>query len=724
MSDDSASSPSPTTAPYLVINSTLPQTRFDVCWLESVNGGQAWSKLVGCALAIYCWSLSSKKSLWNVLLVHAVTGMLGTLIEDGWVAAANCGFQRPGVVSAASWMLLANEVNWILHESMTVYYSYIKTKVVIRSPHIDSLLHKALCLLFLFFAGARLNIGRLRYSANLLSDPDIELAHNFAFLIWGLADLVLMVLLVLNVLDYAAGRSRSRSRQSRQHRPTTAATTTTTLQQGEFVLKTLLNSSIPRFAVIFANTLLICLVNFVAHYADHAAIGYLTLQNVSKFAWMVKGSYTTLLLLDILMTRFLLFAAGTAGTAGERSLTAVGGEEEDGVRLEAVGSAAARRGAALRSPGGEEKLSSGGGGGGSTGSRPTVILMPPPGAAAGLAAGGAATRNPSVRRLDEARGEAGNGGIGAARGRARAGSAAAAPLLVPIVGAPAADPAAAVRSPGLSSASGGGEVGESEGGDDAWWTPAGPVVGFAKNGGGSGGGGGERGALRRGGNERPAATAALAAPRMRVEEASQPSSAQHQQLARRVLDPLCSGVTLVLVVVYFISSPEPRTLWRAPWKPWEVTVEVGERIKEDTSNRAGVQKASSDGKTNNAIFKQNQYGEPFDQHEVAATRAAGQLISAEGNRMIQHKVGEMGLNDYLKQCEEGVPSALDWQPQVERHINNQIQSPAEQSRRAIEYEYGNPQNKPMGAKAGGGSAKGKGGESGRRERSRRRRSQR
>ncbi|KAI9326145.1 hypothetical protein DFJ73DRAFT_177437 [Zopfochytrium polystomum] len=222
------------------------------------------------------------------------------------------------------------------------------------------------------FMAARLNIGRLRYAANRLMDSNIELAHNYAFLIWGSADLILMVLLALNVLEYASQKSNP------------------ALQQGQFVLRTLLNSSIPRFAVIFINTLLICVVNFVVHYSNHDAIDYLTLQNVSKFAWMVKGSYTTLLLLDILMTRFLLYAtpSGPAESEPRQSVSV------NGVPMEAMDGCAPygmqQQQQSARGVGGV-------GGGPDDGKlggvprRPTVILMPPLPA---LSPGATATENP------------------------------------------------------------------------------------------------------------------------------------------------------------------------------------------------------------------------------------------------------------------------------------------------------------------------------------------
>ncbi|KAI9337712.1 hypothetical protein DFJ73DRAFT_950675 [Zopfochytrium polystomum] len=115
-----------------------------------------------------------------------------------------------------------------------------------------------------------------------------------------------------------------------------------------------------------------------------------------------------------------------------------------------------------------------------------------------------------------------------------------------------------------------------------------------------------------------------------------------------------------------------------------VTVKVGEKIKAQVNTRADVEKASTDGKTYNAVYKKYRLGESVGPHEVDATRKAGQLIAAQGKRMIQHKVGEMGLNEYLKQASKDPAAKKAYQkvddnlvkrlgkPKLSDHINKQI----------------------------------------------------
>ncbi|KAI9337717.1 hypothetical protein DFJ73DRAFT_763346 [Zopfochytrium polystomum] len=174
-----------------------------------------------------------------------------------------------------------------------------------------------------------------------------------------------------------------------------------------------------------------------------------------------------------------------------------------------------------------------------------------------------------------------------------------------------------------------------------------------------------------------------------------------QQLARRLLDAVYFAVTLLLVLNALVAvgvhgaktkkgtsyaASSSRRLEGPVETVGGVTVQVGEKIKVQTNTRADVQKASTDGKTDNAIYKENRRGAPLGQHEVAATRAANQLISAEGNRMIQHKVGEMGLNDYLKQASKDPAAKKAYQrtglnpltkvgrPKLSDHINDQVQA--------------------------------------------------
>ncbi|KAI9324718.1 hypothetical protein DFJ73DRAFT_966177 [Zopfochytrium polystomum] len=253
------------------------QQPFDVCWVGPLNSGLYWSTAVGCTLILYCFSFSARQTLWVVLLAHAVAGLAAVLLETAWLAAVNCDYPAP------AWVLGVNEVNWAVHNSAAVLYSYYKTSVILRSVAVQRTVRFLLSALLLAYLTTRGNIAWLRVEANQLWNDDIHLAHTFAFAIWGIADVGLMILLVLCVLDYVGdGGNRQKN--------------------GVFMVKTLLQSSIPRFAVIFINTLMLSIESLLAKVADSPR-----LEAAGLVAGMIKGTYPILLLLDILTTRFLLY---------------------------------------------------------------------------------------------------------------------------------------------------------------------------------------------------------------------------------------------------------------------------------------------------------------------------------------------------------------------------------------------------------------------------------
>ncbi|KAI9349319.1 hypothetical protein DFJ73DRAFT_760680 [Zopfochytrium polystomum] len=298
-----------TSSKSLVIGGPLPQVRFDICWLETLGGGPQWCKLIGCALIIYTWLFVPKKSLWNVLLAHGLGGLLGTLLEGVWAAAANCRLLTPKTASPYAWILLLNETNWIAHEAAVVAYSYIKTSIVLRSPRVRAAVNYFLAATFVLFVALRINIGRLRFQNNNPNGTDVTAAHSPVFALWLAADAVLMYLLARNVHDHIQKKIFADA-------------------SSYAVVRTLLSSSLPRFAVIFVNNAAIALLHFVALAPNLGTQGTLTVSNFSKFASTVKGTYPVLLLLDILMTRFLLYANQSegGGDGGDSGSAAAPGE--------------------------------------------------------------------------------------------------------------------------------------------------------------------------------------------------------------------------------------------------------------------------------------------------------------------------------------------------------------------------------------------------------------
>jgi hypothetical protein len=126
-------------------------------------------------------------------------------METSFEAARTSGNQDP----TFGYLLAFNEINWILHESTTVLYSLFKTSTVIQKNVFRKLVYGFMGVCFVIFAGLRINIGRLRFERDTLSDPDIAAAHSYAFIVWGISDFFVLGLLSVNVYDHVTNSGQS-----------------------------------------------------------------------------------------------------------------------------------------------------------------------------------------------------------------------------------------------------------------------------------------------------------------------------------------------------------------------------------------------------------------------------------------------------------------------------------------------------------------------------------
>ncbi|KAJ3345818.1 hypothetical protein HDU91_007226 [Kappamyces sp. JEL0680] len=183
---------------------------FPTALLSTYSGsGLVWSQVVGtatetnpgCVLIAYSYCLQPQflrsRPLWKVLLTHAITGFLGSFCENIFLAKQ---ISDPN----ENWAVLLglNELNWIIFESSTVAYSILKLDIIILDPRHVLWLHRVMFVLFLGFAAFRIDIGVLRYRFNTTMNEDIAQAHAHAFVWWGVADLIVLVLLMHYTLDY------------------------------------------------------------------------------------------------------------------------------------------------------------------------------------------------------------------------------------------------------------------------------------------------------------------------------------------------------------------------------------------------------------------------------------------------------------------------------------------------------------------------------------------
>ncbi|KAJ3275842.1 hypothetical protein HDV01_006708 [Terramyces sp. JEL0728] len=219
---------------------------------------------------IYAFCLYTKKTLWYVLIVHGITGFLGTFIE-------NCFIAKKVSDPNENWAVLLgmNEINWILHESTTVLFSLLKLELIVFSRFYRKILRGVMLVCFVAFASCRINIGVDRVRDNTTMNFAIAQAHSYAFLVWGISDLILFSLLIANTISQLKSNGSSR------------------------IVEVLFKSSLPRFLFLISNTFVIVVLGQYPTLCE-------SLQNLNNLVWMFKGSYPLVLLFDVITTRNMI----------------------------------------------------------------------------------------------------------------------------------------------------------------------------------------------------------------------------------------------------------------------------------------------------------------------------------------------------------------------------------------------------------------------------------
>ncbi|KAJ3150446.1 hypothetical protein HDU86_006618 [Geranomyces michiganensis] len=259
---------------------------FGASWLIAINTGLNWVQLVGCVLIAYGYAISARVGLWHIVFAMGTTGFSGTMMETAYIANTLSGSSRNVAL-----LLGFNEINWILHESLTVYYSLRKTEIVLTNERFRKILRIVMGVLAVGFAGFRINIGRLRVRDNTTGNAAISEAHSWAFILWGLADLIIFMLLVL--------KTRSDAK---------AAAENNFASFGSQLLITLMKSSLLRLTVICLNTIAIVVMGQIKEPSPFAS-------SFGMFLWMVKGTYPIIMLFDIMSTQTAIRGANSRNAA-------------------------------------------------------------------------------------------------------------------------------------------------------------------------------------------------------------------------------------------------------------------------------------------------------------------------------------------------------------------------------------------------------------------------
>ncbi|KAJ3313232.1 hypothetical protein HDV04_002216 [Boothiomyces sp. JEL0838] len=136
-------------------------------------------------------------------------------------------------------------------------------------------LRGVMLLLFLAFAGCRINIGINRVQDNTTMNFAIAQAHSYAFLVWGVSDIILFSLLIANTIDQLKVNATKKT------------------------IKVLFRSSLPRFLFLIANTFVIVVLGQLQSLDEGQ-------QNLNALVWTFKGSYPLVLLFDVITTRDMI----------------------------------------------------------------------------------------------------------------------------------------------------------------------------------------------------------------------------------------------------------------------------------------------------------------------------------------------------------------------------------------------------------------------------------
>jgi hypothetical protein len=143
----------------------------------------------------------------------------------------------------------------------------MKLEAVIIREKVKMIVRGVMGVLFVGFTVFRIQIGVLRVQYNTTGNALIAEAHSNAFIFWGLADLLIFVLLVYN--GYV---------EIKKHPNPQIAS----------LFFVLMQSSIPKLFVIVLNTILIVIVGQVRGTPSQG------ISDLNTFIWSVKGTYPVL----------------------------------------------------------------------------------------------------------------------------------------------------------------------------------------------------------------------------------------------------------------------------------------------------------------------------------------------------------------------------------------------------------------------------------------------
>jgi hypothetical protein len=180
---------------------------------------------VGSCLIFYTLCFQNFEKMWQILFVNAFFAFIAQFISN-IVYAQECASLDP------AWMphlLFVNELNWCIAEIAILYYSYIKTSVVIKNTSTKYMLTTCMNILFALDFVARIYVGSVKFQEGKDYNDNVLAAQMPAFGIVGFADCIILGLLIVSYTE-----------EFRKNKESSFSV----------VSKTLLQSSLPRITLI------------------------------------------------------------------------------------------------------------------------------------------------------------------------------------------------------------------------------------------------------------------------------------------------------------------------------------------------------------------------------------------------------------------------------------------------------------------------------------------
>lgn len=139
-----------------------------------------------------------KGRYWDIMFYSALTGCIGSLIENGTVAYT-CRENDKDVPRKRLIILYLNEIFWIAREYAIPLLNLIKLKTFSVNKTLIRVISYIIYGFFIPYVGCRMYIGYTRMVTGLIDTPQSKYGHTAAFMVLAVADLICSITILVIV---------------------------------------------------------------------------------------------------------------------------------------------------------------------------------------------------------------------------------------------------------------------------------------------------------------------------------------------------------------------------------------------------------------------------------------------------------------------------------------------------------------------------------------------